>query len=137
MNTGSRWYARAWDSTEGMYRDLVLSRIEAPTKLSEPRPAGIDKDFAWSTFRIAEVVPNPKLNAHQQRVVAREFGMKRERYGLCWPVKLRQCLVGYFARRYKLDAKPPLSPQSHWVILRNRNDLKPYFLPATDDSTGD
>ena len=77
---------------------------------------------------VAEVVPHPKLNTHQQGVVAREFAMARERKEWIWRVTLRLCLVGYFARRYRLDATPPVPPQSHWVILRNRMALKRYFL---------
>jgi predicted DNA-binding transcriptional regulator YafY len=133
LNNGVRWYARALDSESGSFREFALARIEAPHPVSVKAALPPEKDSAWTTHVRAEVVPHPKLNAHQQRVVAREFGMKRERSGWVWTCSLRQCLVGYFARRYRLDAKPPVSPQSHWVVLRNRSALKPFFLPAGRD----
>lgn len=133
LNTGVRWYARAYDGGSETFRDFVLSRMQAPLAQTQASPRLPNEDAAWAKQVRAEIIPHPKLNAHQQRVVAREFPMKRERAGLVWSIRLRQAVVGYFARRYKLDAKPPVDPQSHWVVLRNRAELKPFFLSGDVD----
>jgi hypothetical protein len=97
--------------------------------MKDPSPCSPSEDAGWHKRIVAHVVPHPKLNAHQQGVVAREFGMRRSGKGWLWSVELRQCLVGHFARRYRLDTKGAVSPESHWVVLRNPAELKPYFLP--------
>jgi len=129
FNSGLRWYARAFDRDSQRFREFVLSRMEQPQRVDLRSPALVTKDVDWTTLVKAEVVPHPKLNAHQQRVVAREFAMKRDRAGWVWVVPIRRCLVGYFARRYRLDAKLPVSHRANFVVLRNRAVLKPYFLP--------
>lgn len=130
LNTGVRWYARAYDDVGQKFRDFALSRMERPEPHTTPSPEPRDVDVAWMTQVHADVIPHPKLNAHQQRVVAHEFAMKRERTGWVWSLELRQALVGYFAHRYGLDAKYPPNPDSQWIVLRNRKELKPFFLTA-------
>lgn len=131
FNSGLRWYARAFDHASQRFREFVLSRIEAARPIDTPTPAAAapGRDVDWSTLVKVDVIPHPKLNAHQQRVVAGEFAMKRERGGWVWTVPVRRCLIGYFARRYRLDAKLPMSPQAHFVVLKNRAALKAFLLP--------
>jgi len=133
LNTGVRWYARGYDDAGQKFRDFALSRMDSPQPQAAASPLSRDADSAWKTQVRAEVIPNPKLNAHQQRVVAREFSMKRDRTGWLWSLSLRQALVGYFARRYKLDAKLPADPSSHWIVLRNRAELKSFFLSEASE----
>lgn len=134
FNTGVRWYVRAYDDRTQGFREFALSRIDRPVPQNLPSPYAASSDIGWTTEHRIEVVPHPKLNAHQQRVVAREFPMKRDRIGWVWSLSVRQCLIGYFARRYRLDAKLPVSPLSHWIVLRNRATLKPFFLPLADEN---
>lgn len=134
INTGLRWYVRAYDGESESFRSLVLARMERSTKLEESSPVDLARDTAWTTQMTAEVTPHPKLNAHQQAVVAREFGMRREGKSWVWAVPLRQCLIGPFARRYGLDGPPTAkSATRHWVILRNYAELKPHFWPDSAD----
>lgn len=132
FNSGLRWYARAWDEGSRDFRDFVVSRMREAKAADEVAGVEASRDTGWHTMLKAEVVPHPKLNAHQQHVVALEFAMKRTREGWLWSVPLRQSLVGYFARRYQLDAKLPVSASSHFIVLRNRAALKAYFLPEVD-----
>ncbi|TXG96919.1 MAG: WYL domain-containing protein [Rhodocyclaceae bacterium] len=136
INTGLRWYVRAFDGTTRAFRSFVLSRIEQAKPQSERPPAGSgqDQDQAWNRSVTANVIPNPALSAHQQAVVAREFGMQPSAKGWVWEVTLRQCLVGHFARRYGLDDSAPRSAQSNWLALRNRASLQPFFLPAGNET---
>lgn len=129
ISTGLRWYVRVFDSESASFRSLVLARIETTMKVDTPCPSGPQNDTGWNERVTAHVIPNPQLNAHQQSVVAREFGMTLTGKKWLWSVELRQCLVGHFARRYRLDTKGLAAPESHWVVLRNPAELKPYFLP--------
>lgn len=133
INTGLRWYVRAFDSDSQSFRSFVVARIGSARKVDTPSTCSTSEDSSWHEQVTAHVVPHPKLNAHQQSVVAREFGMKRAGKQWVWSVELRQCLVGHFARRYGLDARPPVSSTSHWVVLRNPAGLRPYFLPGGNE----
>jgi hypothetical protein len=134
VNTGLRWYVRVYDGESGSFRSLVLARMERSTKVDTPSPVRSALDAAWTTQVVAEVIPHPKLNPHQQVVVAREFGMQREGDTWLWSVSLRQCLVGPFARRYGLDTAPTAkTAASQWVVLRNYAQLKAHFWPESSD----
>jgi hypothetical protein len=130
INTGLRWYARVFDETAGEFRSLVLARMESATLLRESGPAIAAIDEDWERTVEVHVVPHPDLNAHQQRVVAREFGMTRASRGWVWSITLRRCLVSAFLRRYQLDVEDP-RPESHWVILRNPAEVRRYGLNPT------
>jgi len=132
VHTGTRWYARAWDGQSNEFRHFVLQRMEGPTPVLEAPPALASKDTDWQAMVTLEVVPHPALNPHQQKVIAREYGMRSIKGGLVWPVRLRRCLVGYFVRRYGLDAVAPKPPE-HAIVLRNAKALRPWFLPSAQD----
>lgn len=127
INTGLRWYARVFDEGAGDFRSLVLARMESSSALIGQPPRDAAQDDDWLRTVDVHVVPHPDLNAHQQAVVAREFGMARGPKGWVWSVAVRRCLVGHFLKRYQLDARTP-KPQTHWVVLRNRAELQRYAL---------
>jgi len=130
VHTGVRWHARAFDGQSGEFRQFVLQRMDAPKALAEGAPEPAGKDLDWSTFATLEVIPHPDLNPHQQRVVAREFGMRTTKSGgPAWSVRLRRCLIGYFAQRYALDVAAPRLPQ-HRIVLRNPANYREWFLPS-------
>jgi predicted DNA-binding transcriptional regulator YafY len=129
FSTGLRWYVRVYDGASKSFRSLVLARIETSKHVKEACSVAVINDEDWQKRITVHVVPHPKLNPHQQTVVAREFGMKRSGKTWLWSVELRQCLVGHFLRRYRLDTKGLAYAESHWVVLRNPGELKPYLLP--------
>lgn len=129
INSGLRWYVRCFDGESSEFRSLVLARIESSKGVDDAPPRQLGDDAGWNRTVIAHVVPHPQLNPHQQAVVAREYGMVRNGKGWLWSVSLRQCLVGFFARRYRLDIKGKSAPEANWIVLRNPAELKPYFLP--------
>lgn len=127
INTGLRWYARVFDESSDEFRSLVLARMEACSVLIGQPPKEAAQDEDWHRTVDVHVVPHPELNAHQQAVVAREFGMTRGPKGWVWSVAVRRCLVGHFLRRYQLDAPDP-KPDTQWVVLRNRAEIQRYAL---------
>jgi hypothetical protein len=130
MHTGVRWYVRAFDKRSQEFRDFALQRMEHPTLVVSSSPQSTKDDEGWQTSLTLEVIPHSALSAHRQQMVAREFGMRASRQGPVWAVRLRRCLVGYFARRYGLD-QPKAKPPMQVVTLRNLDMARPWFLPGS------
>lgn len=132
IHTGAWWHVRAFDGRSGEFRNFALQRIEQAKSISEPSPQASESDAEWREESVLEVVPHPALNDHQKKVVAREFGMSADGGEPVWRVRIRNCLVGYFAAHYGLDllsARPP----RYVLSLRNKDDVKRKFMPATAD----
>ena len=117
VHTGLRWHVRAYDSRRAEFRNFALQRMDRPSAVDEEKPEGSGEDDAWINTIKVDVVPNPKLNDHQKRLAARDFGMRKKKGRWCWTVELRRCLVPYFARRYGLSALPPLDPKRHRIVF--------------------
>lgn len=134
VHSGVRWYARAFDSKRSTFRNFALQRMDAVKAVAQPAPRTVEQDTDWQSTRTLSVVPHPALNAHQQRVVAKEFGMREVDGVMAWTLSVRQALIGYFARRYGLDVPHPAPPQ-HRIVLLEADQVRPWFLPeggATD-----
>lgn len=129
VHTGVRWHVRAFDGKSQEFRHFVLQRMEAPTLVAEPAPSATPTDIDWKTLSTLDLIPHPALNSHQQQVVAREFGMRASKQGPVWSVRLRNCLIGYFAQRYGLDAPDPKPPR-HRIVLKNVAAYRRWFLPT-------
>lgn len=129
VHTGYRWQVRAFDSHREEFRDFVLQRMSKPEEIPLARPRAVSEDELWHSFETADVIPHPKLTEHQQRVVAKDFGMRKIDGDYVWRVSLRQCMVGYFVAKYGFDDRLPARPLKHTIVLRNWEDLRPYFFP--------
>lgn len=100
---GHRWHVRAYDDRHRRFADFALARLSAVELTDAKAPGSVRDDVAWQAIETVEVIPGPGLSLHQQQWVAKEFGMKRQGSGWVWSVRLRQCLIGYFLHRYRLD----------------------------------
>lgn len=132
FHTGLWWHLRAFDSRSEEFRNFALQRIEQPKALTAPSPKRSDQDWQWHKESVLEVIPHTALNEHQKKVVAQDFGMTSDGGKPLWRVKIRNCLVGYFATYYGLDL-PDARPPRHVLTLRNRDELKPLFLPTNHE----
>ncbi len=132
IHTGSWWHLRAFDSRSEEFRNFALQRIEQPKALTDPPPQPSDHDLQWHEESVLEVIPHAALNDHQTKVVARDFGMTSDGGQPLWRVKIRNCLVGYFATYYGLDL-PNARPPRHILALRNRDEVKALFLPSNHE----
>lgn len=123
---GMRWHVRTYDGNRNIFIDLVLQRIlsVAPLGSNEQAPLGTEEDAKWNTFVEIDVVPNPTLTAGQEDVVAREFGMIKRDNGWVWPVRIRECLAGYFIVLYRLDIK---DDRRSVISLRDPADAHRYL----------
>lgn len=129
VHTGVRWHVRAYDDASQSFRNFALQRMDEPRAIDSPTPIGAGDDVEWMESTLVRVVPNPKLNAHQQQLVARDFGMEQSKAGPSWTLELRHCLIGYFAAKYGLDREE--GPPRQRIVLENRAQVSKWFLPAT------
>jgi predicted DNA-binding transcriptional regulator YafY len=126
--TGVRWHIRAYDSEREEFRNFALQRIEDPKPVIKNSPVAPDEDVDWVRRSTLCVVPNPKLNPHQQRLVARDFGMTQTPDGPIWKVELRHCLIGYFAAKYGLDRGGTSTQQR--IVLRDLTSFRQWLMPT-------
>ncbi len=127
MHTGVRWHVRAYDDERKAFRNFALQRMEDPYAIDASAPAAASEDGDWVELAILRVIPNPKLNAHQQQLVARDFGMLPSSSGPAWTVELRRCLIGYFAAKYGLDRDE--APLRQRIILDNADTVRQWLMP--------
>ena len=125
VHSGVRWHARAFDGAD--FKHFALQRMESPVAVERRSPRPHTEDGAWMTTVRLSVVPHPALNPHQQRVIAREFGMREGEAGPEWALTVRHALVGFFARRFELDVKTP-KPLQQRVVLRDPERVRHLFL---------
>jgi len=110
---GHRWHARAFCHIDRQYKDFLLPRI---LKTGGTGDAGAEpqEDHVWQEFTSVTLKPHPGLNEDQQRVVARDFGMKHGQAH----VKVRLALLYYFLKRLGLDAEAERrDPREQHVVL--------------------
>jgi len=124
VHTGLRWHVRAYDSRRIEYRNFALQRMDRPTAVDDPMPETAGSDDAWINSIKIDVIPNPALNEHQQRLAARDFGMRKKKGRWCWTVELRHCLVPYFARRYGLVNPTHLDPKQHRIVFADFESVR-------------
>ena len=123
--TGFRWHVRAWCEKNQDYRDFVLSRFRGEGELLDDSPRCAEDDEQWNTMVSIKVVPDPRLSAAQQEVVARDYGM--EDGALC--LGTRATLVNYLLRLLPLDAQRPQdNPLAQQIVIRNLDEIRPFLF---------
>lgn len=100
---GTRWHVRSYDSQRNTFVDFVLHRMLSASALTEESPASPEADRDWQEVVNVNVTPSSRLNADQQAVIAKEYGMNRIDEQWIWRVPLKRCLVRYFLRWLRLD----------------------------------
>jgi predicted DNA-binding transcriptional regulator YafY len=113
---GFRWHARAHDAGDDAFKDFVIARLSrvAPIGNWHRVPA---EDSAWNHMVTLEIGPHPGLDAHQRRVIARDYGMDTKQRLL---LTVREAVLYYVLRRFGLTdghQKRPAQEQ-HIVLLR-------------------
>src|SRR5690606_39170374 len=106
-------------SRKQRFSDFVLTRILKAHPASEAMaPASAAQDGDWQTRVTVDVIPSAGLSASQQKVVAREFGMRRQGEVWCWKVSMRRCLAKYFLLAHRLDLPASAAPHRR-IALRD------------------
>jgi hypothetical protein len=111
---GLRWHARAYCHIDNKFKDFLLPRILDVRDMGAPGPSG-DQDTLWrETFDIV-IGPHPRLTPSQRAVVAKDYGMTRERAVLT----VRYAMLFYVLKRLGLlgDASQQDPRTQHIVAL--------------------
>lgn len=88
------WHARAWCHNRQEYRDFIVSRFRQPTRLLAERAShGKAQDQQWNRTVTLSLQPNPRLNAHQQTLIAHDYGMVEQRLELAVRAALKDHLL--------------------------------------------
>lgn len=124
VHSGVRWHVRAYDDHRSDYRNFALQRMDRVRSEDAPLPADAGGDREWLSKVSLEIIPNPELNEHQKKIVARDFGMRKRDGAWRWNVRLRRCLVSYFVRRYNLVDASKADPRRQRIVLRNYGEVR-------------
>ena len=128
VSSGIRWHIRAWCEKHREFRDFVLNRIdsilgcyEEPAHESNP-----SQDTGWQEWITLELMPNPRLSASQQSLIARDYHMEEEQV-LRLPT--RKALVSYLLDYLNVKlVNDQGSPQEHPLVVRNPDTIRPFVF---------
>ena len=112
---GYRHHVRAYCHLKKDFRDFVLGRIFAVRDVGEP---GLTKqdDEAWNTSIILRIGSHPDLNASQQAIIQKDFGMKNGELQL----RVRQAMLFYTLAQLRLDRfVEQRNPSEQQIVLLN------------------
>lgn len=112
---GFRWHVRAHDAGDDKFKDFVIARL-SDLAISDHWRRTPAEDQAWNRMVTLEIAPHPGLDPHQRRVVARDYGMQRQRLQL----EVREAVSFYVRRRFGLIDGHETRParEQHIVLLR-------------------
>ncbi len=118
-NDGLRWHVRAFCHVDRKFKDFILSRCLEIGGDADPEAAPPEDQFWQDKFDVT-LVPNPKLSAPQQDVIAQDYEMQDGKV----VVPVRMALLYYFLKRLRLDVADALDrPQEAPVIVSNRAEF--------------
>lgn len=111
---GLRWHARAYCHIDSKFKDFLLPRILGVRDMDRPGPGG-DQDALWQETFDIEIGPHPRLTPSQRAVVAKDYGMTKERAVLT----VRYAMLFYVLKRLGLlsDASQQDPRTQHIVAL--------------------
>lgn len=118
---GNSWHLRAWCDKNREFRDFALSRFRSNPELLRQRSRNsVLKDDDWNRQITILVMPDGRLNAEQQNIIAADYGMHDQRLEL----KTRAALAPYLLSRLGLspDHQHP-DPMTQQLELVNEEQL--------------
>jgi predicted DNA-binding transcriptional regulator YafY len=115
-NDGLRWHVRAFCHLDRRFKDFLLPRcLGADNDGSQEATSALDK--TWQEHFDVLLVPNPKLSASQQAVVAHDYCMENGRIS----ISVRKSFLYYFQKRLRLDVAQALDePAETPVVIENK-----------------
>ena len=129
--TGFRWHVRAYCHQSKPLKDFLLPRIDRTPAVMAIEPVDPAQDQQWHEEVVLTLIPNPKLNAAQTALVAKDFGMPDGRLQI--PVK--KALAHYTLQRYQAAitlAEAEAALKYPLVLLRSDIEkLSPYLSDQT------
>ena len=119
-----RWHVRAFCEKNGEYRDFVLSRFRGEPELMDKSFNGKDGDTAWHSQIELSISPDPRLDKLQQKVIAHDYGMSRNKL----TVPCKAALLPYVLRAYQLDPhKQEAKPEAQQIVIANYKTIEKWL----------
>lgn len=124
VNTGLRWHVRAYSNDTYDFRDFVLSRFTAATRLEIAAESNVQYDDDWIEMVTLQLTPHPQLDARKRTSLLLDYNAKNELI----EIQTRRALIGYILQRLSVDttAEHSLNPASHQLIVLNRDEIEPF-----------
>lgn len=119
VNTGLRWYTRAYCRTHAEFRDFVLTRITAVDEAAATVKGAFESiahDSDWQRIVSLELIPHPR--ASYVRAIELDYGLES---GQSIKRSVRAAMCGYLLRRWGVDCSPKatLNPDEYQLALRD------------------
>lgn len=114
---GLRWHVRAYCHVKEQFRDFVLGRIMG-MRGEQPSEVQGTTDTEWNEIVKVTIAPNPALTVDQQKIIERDYAMKRGKV----VIAVRRALLFYLKRRLGIDAGMDKTPAAQQVVIV---DIKP------------
>lgn len=123
--TGVRWHVRAWCEKNGDYRDFVLSRFRGDVEMMDISEHTIEHDDNWNTPITIKIKPDSRLEKAQQKVVAEDWGMTRNKLD----ITVRGSLVQYALQSLHIDANMvQAKAEAQQIVISNLDEVKPWLF---------
>ena len=123
--TGVRWHVRAWCEKNSDYRDFVLSRFRGDAEIMDISEQTIEHDENWNTFVTIKIKPDSRLDKAQQKVVAEDWGMTRNKLD----VTVRGSLVQYALQALHIDVNTvQAKAEAQQIVISNLDEVKPWLF---------
>ena len=123
--TGVRWHVRAWCEKNGNYRDFVLSRFRGDVDMMDTSKQTMEFDEKWNTFVTIKIKPDSRLDKAQQKVVAEDWGMTRNKLD----ITVRGSLVQYALQALHIDANMvQAKAEAQQIVISNLDEVKPWLF---------
>lgn len=122
VDSGLRWHTRVFDRKSQEFRDLVISRIEAASPISnnEVLPHEMaEEDTEWNRKIDLVLVVHPGVD--RPEIVQRDFGMRSGELH----VTVRAAIAGYVLQQWNVDCSRErrLDPTIHRLCLQNLSEV--------------
>lgn len=125
VNTGLRWYLRAWCEKSSEYRDFVLSRFRGEPDLLKKSFHTAAQDAGWNTKVTITLQPGPRLSPAKREVLENDYQMQNGQLH----ITTKGCLVNYLLREMQISTKMlDGTPEAQQLVLVNQADIKPWLF---------
>ncbi len=125
VNTGQRWHVRAYCEKNRDFRDFVLSRFRGDIEIYDEAFVDASEDKHWHTAARIKIIPDTRLTKAQRKVIAEDYGMKRN----ALVINTRAALVNYLLKFLQLDPnKIEVIPEAQQLMIGNLSELKKWLF---------
>jgi predicted DNA-binding transcriptional regulator YafY len=118
---GNSWHLRAWCDRNREFRDFALSRFRGtPEVYRQKRRNTLQQDDDWNRRIAIVLMPDSRLNADQQDIIAADYGMRDHRL----EINTRAALAPYLLSRMGLGlGHQHPDPMTQQLELANEDQL--------------